>query len=724
MSEVPALNGTGPTRRIQLLAPLAHRDFRILWLGMSTSLVGDGVLLVALAWQVYTLTGSPSGMSLVGVALAAPQLALVLLGGVVGDRLDRRTLLIGSDLVRGVCLAVLAVLAFTGDIRLWHLVVVAAVYGGASGFFPPAFEAIVPTLVPADELVEANALDQFVRTAALQIGGTAVGGLLIAVSGTTGAFAFDALTFAVSVGCVLRIRPAPPPAAAEGGAGASMWADFREGIGYVRTQTWLWGTFLSAAFAYLLFLGPTEVLLPFVVKQLLHGSAAELGLVLACGGVSAVLVSFVIGQVGLPHRFITFMYVTWTLATLAVAGYGIATRTWQLAVASAVVNGLETAGIVAWGTAKQRLVPAGLLGRVSSVDWFVSISLIPLSYALTAPVAAAVGARWTLVGAGVLGSVATLAFLFLPGMRTVERVPRPGGSASGRPPTRDPARPGGGFIVAVGADEPERRRHQGAPGPHRRKEYLMNPTSAGTPRPIRNDDVDWDLWPVHDYLAENYRELHPCDAEVIRHHSAFYRRLPPGSVARSLEFGSGPNLYPLMVAAAASRRIHAVESSAAGVRYLTGQLSRGPDASWLPFYALCQDLNPDLPTTLEEALSRVECVHGDVRDVPAGGYDLASMNFVAESVTEDAEEFTALCLTFIRSVRPGGLLVAAFMENMPRYRIGGGPKWPGIPVDADAVRAVFQPHSDRLLVTRIDADPTLPEYGDTGMVLLEAVRGG
>ncbi|MBC3839387.1 MFS transporter [Streptacidiphilus sp. 4-A2] len=255
-----------------------------------------------------------------------------------------------------------------------------------------------------------------------------------------------------------------------------MWADFREGLGYVRTQTWLWGTFLSAAFAYLLFLGPTEVLLPFVVKQLLHGSATELGLVLACGGVSAVLVSFAIGQLGLPRRFISFMYVTWSLATLAVAGYGIATRTWQLALACAVVNGLETAGIVAWGTAKQRLVPAGLLGRVSGLDWFVSISLIPLSYALTAPVAAAVGARWTLVGAGVLGAVVTLAFLFLPGMRTVERAPRPED-----PPPADRADPADPADLADRSDRSDRRKeYRMHPSPEARASRCATTTWTGT----------------------------------------------------------------------------------------------------------------------------------------------------------------------------------------------------------------------------------------------------
>ncbi|MEZ0096119.1 class I SAM-dependent methyltransferase [Streptacidiphilus sp. EB129] len=250
----------------------------------------------------------------------------------------------------------------------------------------------------------------------------------------------------------------------------------------------------------------------------------------------------------------------------------------------------------------------------------------------------------------------------------------------------------------------------------------MNPTPKHPRGPLRNDDVDWDLWPVQDYLAENYRELHTCDAQVIRHHAALYRRLPPGSVTRSLEFGAGPNLYPLMLAAAVSCRIHAVESSAASVDYLIRQLTDGPDKSWQTFYTLCRDLQPALPTTLSEALSHVQSLHGDVRDVPEGTYDLASMNFVAESITEDIEEFTTLCHTFIRSVRPGGLLVAAFMENMPRYRVGSGPVWPGCPIDAHAVRIVFQPHTDHLAVTRIDSDPTLPDYGDTGMVLLQATR--
>jgi hypothetical protein len=202
-----------------------------------------------------------------------------------------------------------------------------------------------------------------------------------------------------------------------------MWVELREGVSYVRRHVWLWGTFLSATFTYLLFVGPTEVLLPYIVKTELGGSAAALGLILTSGGLGAIVAAITVGWTGLPRRFITFMYGTWAVATLAVAGYGLATVTWQLAVACVFVNGLEAAGAVAWATAKQRLVPGRLLGRVSSVDWFVSTALLPLSYVVAAPAASWIGARNTLVVAGLLGAAVTIGFLFLPGMRDPEEQP-------------------------------------------------------------------------------------------------------------------------------------------------------------------------------------------------------------------------------------------------------------------------------------------------------------
>lgn len=421
---IAVVDDDGHPQRVKLLRPLRHRDFRLLWTGTTLSLLGDGVLLVALAWQAYQLSNSPAAMSLVGVALTLPQVVLVLFAGVLSDRVERRRVMLAADAVRGVCLAGLAVLSLSGEIRLWHLVVFAAVYGAASAFFMPAFEALVPSLVPEERLTEANALDQFLRPAMLWLLGPALGGVLVGTAGAGWAFALDAATFAGSAACLLRLAPRPVEAH-EALTVRSTWVELRQGFTLVRSQPWLWVTFLAATFTYLLFLGPTEVLLPYLVKNEFGGGAQDFGIVLAAGGVSAVAAAFLIGQTGLPSRVMTFTYLAWAGATLGVAGYGLATTKWQAMTAAALISGLETLGAVAWTTTKQRLVPGEMLGRVSSFDWFISISMVPVSYAVTAPVAAAFGVRETLLGAGVLGALVTVAFLFVPGVRAPDDQPAP-----------------------------------------------------------------------------------------------------------------------------------------------------------------------------------------------------------------------------------------------------------------------------------------------------------
>ena len=207
-----------------------------------------------------------------------------------------------------------------------------------------------------------------------------------------------------------------------------MAGDIKVGFAYVRKHVWLWGTFASAAVAYLCFMGPAEVLLPFLVKNDLHGSAADLGLVFAAGGIGSLGCAAIMGQRGIPRRDITFMYLAWTLATVAIAGYGLATAVWQLMIASIAFNGLETAGTIVWATAKQRHVPPALLGRVSSLDWLISIGLLPLSFALTGPVSSVLGVQGTLIAGGVVGGVVTFGALLLPGMRAIE------GKHGDRPP--------------------------------------------------------------------------------------------------------------------------------------------------------------------------------------------------------------------------------------------------------------------------------------------------
>jgi len=384
---------------------------------MCVSLLGDGVFLVAMAWQVYALSNAPTALAVVGIAMTIPTIVFLLLGGVASDRIDRRRVMLSADLVRGLAIGLLAVLSLTGALALWHVVAIVAFYGAGTAFFNPAFDALVPEVLPAEQLAEANALDQLVRPIALRLAGPAIGGVLIDAVGVGSAFALDAVTFALSAAALLAMSPRARVAV---GAGATVAGDIATGLRYIRRHVWLWATFASAAIAYLLFMGPAEVLLPYLVKNQLHGSAADLGLVFAAGGIGSVGCAVVLGQRGLPRRDITFMYLAWTLATFAIAGYGLATAVWQLMLASLAFNALETAGTIVWATAKQRNVPGALLGRVSSLDWLISIGLLPLSFALTGPVSSAIGAQTTLIAAGLLGGVVTFAALLLPGMRDVE----------------------------------------------------------------------------------------------------------------------------------------------------------------------------------------------------------------------------------------------------------------------------------------------------------------
>ena len=242
---------------------------------------------------------------------------------------------------------------------------------------------------------------------------------IIAAIGVT-AFIVDAGSFAFSAVCLLLLSRVSMARIAHAGS-ASTGREIKEGLAYVRSQTWLWATFAAAAIAYLVFLGPSEVLLPYVVKNSLGGSAAQLGTVFAVGGLGATAAAVFMGQRGTPRRSMTFVYLAWTFSTLMVCGYGLARASWQLMVVCFAFNLCESAGLIVWLTLKQSRVPARLLGRVSSLDWFISIGLMPLSYALAGPVAGILGVRPTLIWAGALGATVTVAFLFIPGVRKVEK---------------------------------------------------------------------------------------------------------------------------------------------------------------------------------------------------------------------------------------------------------------------------------------------------------------
>jgi MFS family permease len=406
--------------RIGILRPLRVRDFALLWTGLTVSFIGDGVYIIAIAWQTYDLSNSPSALAAVGLAWSAPQVFLLLAAGVLSDRIDRRHLMIAGDVIRGLTIGTVGVLSITGSLTMTSLIALVVVFGAGQALFGPAFTSIVPQVVPADLLVEANSLGQFVRPVAWTLIGPLVGGALVASLGTGWAFVVDAATFAFSTVMIRLMRTRPAPRAAD--ERSSPWADLAEGLRYVRNKPWLWVAMVAATVSLLATWGPWEVLVPYVVRNDLGGSAAALGLVFGAGGVGSVTVAFTMGQRGrLPRRAMTVLYGTWAIGMLMTAGFGLVSEVWQAMAVAFVSESCITALIVIWFTLLQRLVPSHLLGRVSSLDWLISIAGVPASFAIVGPAAAAFGVDTTLIVAGLAGAAVTVAFMFYPGAREPER---------------------------------------------------------------------------------------------------------------------------------------------------------------------------------------------------------------------------------------------------------------------------------------------------------------
>jgi MFS family permease len=405
--------------RVAVLRPLRVRDFRLLWIGTTISLLGDGIFPIALAWEVLRLSNSATALAVVGVTWSLPQIPLILLAGVVTDRLDRRHVIVAASVAQGIAVLGMAVLSLAGRLELWHVFSLAVVFGTGEAFFMPPVNALVADVVPQDLLVEANSNRQTVRPLAMNFIGPALGGVIVGAVGSGWAFMADAVSFGAAAGFALAMRHRP---ASRAPSRESVWHDARVGLRYVRERTWLWGAMVAATVVLLVYIGPFEVLIPFIVKNGLHGSAADLGLVFAAGGAGAIAVSVFVGQKGLPRRAVTFMYVAWIVATVVLAGFAVVQDVWQAMLVSAVMNGAFSGLMVVWYTLMQTLVPGELLGRVSSVDWMISAALVPLSFAITGPVAGAIGARATVAIAGLSGGAMLLAFVLLvPGLRDPER---------------------------------------------------------------------------------------------------------------------------------------------------------------------------------------------------------------------------------------------------------------------------------------------------------------
>jgi DHA3 family tetracycline resistance protein-like MFS transporter len=410
-------------RASPLARPLEGRDYRLLVFGAVVSLLGDGFFFVALAWQVYEISNVPTALSFVGVAWTLPMIVFVLIGGAFSDRYDRRKLMIGGDIVRGIAIGLMAVLSLSGQVQLWHLAGLIVFVGVGDAFFNPAFTAMVPDLVPEMHLPAANALTGVYRPLVTQLLGPAIGGLTVAAVGPGAAFGVDGLTFAVSAVAILAIRIRPPKRATPPPPISRTFVEIREGLAFVRANAWIWATLLSAMMSLLVFLGPMEVLVPFIVKNRLGLGPEALGLIFAAGGVGSILMSLLIGNRGQPRRRITVMFASWSIAVATIAAYGLIGALWQALIVGFIVGALFELGQMIWITLLQQEVPRELLGRVSSLDWMISTGLVPVSFALTGPVAELLGPERTMVGAAILGALLMSSLLFVPGVRDPERRP-------------------------------------------------------------------------------------------------------------------------------------------------------------------------------------------------------------------------------------------------------------------------------------------------------------
>ena len=405
---------------MKILAPFRVRDFAFYWSSRTISQIGDGVMVVALPWQVYELSNSPAAMGVVGAIETASIFVFVLVGGVASDRVERKRVMIAADLARGLAGGVVGVLAVSGRLELWHLGLMVVVFGIGQGLSGPARGSIVPQLVREELLVQANSALFTVNSLTMRFLGPAVGGVIIAAVGAGGAFVVDGVSFFVAALTIAFVSARPAARLLDEGERRTIVQDVREGIGYVRNRVWLWGTLLWMFIALPFTAAPYVVLLPYLVKNELGGDSRSLGLIFAAGGVSAIVTSLAISQVRIPRSHTAFMYAMLGFGVFDLVAYAFTQAPWQAMVIAFVAEACLTSGVLVWNTLLQKAVPTEMLGRVRGLEWLAAFGLTPLAYVVVGQLAQAVGARAVMAAFGLAGVALTAVVYRLPGMRETE----------------------------------------------------------------------------------------------------------------------------------------------------------------------------------------------------------------------------------------------------------------------------------------------------------------
>lgn len=384
-------------------------------MALTLNVFAAGVWLIALIWEVIRLGGGPAQLSLVSTAASVGILLPALAAGVVADRIEQKSILLVVSAVECGGMALVTALSAFDLTRIWHLAVISLLTGVALSFHYPAYSAWLPALVPEEDLLAVNGFEGMIRPTIGQAAGPAIAGFVVGAASPAAAFG---IAVAASLAGVLVLFAVPrTPLRREFGEDEahsvrSAARDIAEGVRYMVRTPWLLATLSFASILVLTIMGPIEVLIPFVIKDRLGGDATDHAWVMAAFGVGGAVGALAMALSRMPRRYLTFMNLMWGVGSLPMVVFGLADQVWMMAATAFVLGVILTAPMAVWGTLLQRRVPAHLLGRVASLDFFVSLSLMPVSMALAAPVAELIGMRNTFLIAGVVPGVVALIAVF------------------------------------------------------------------------------------------------------------------------------------------------------------------------------------------------------------------------------------------------------------------------------------------------------------------------
>jgi MFS family permease len=396
---------TAGSWRERYLGALGERDFRLLFLGRIISSVGDKVFPVAIAFAVLELTHSASDLGLILGARVFAMVALLLAGGIWSDRLSRRNVLIGTDLLRFVSQGATAVLLLAGWATVWELVLLQVAAGAGQGFFRPASTGLVPETVSPERLQQANALLGISQNGSTLLG-PALAGVLVAGVGAGWAVGLDALSFLASAAFLVRL---PLDRGAERIEQESFVADLAAGWNEFRSRTWLVTLVGGFSLFHLVVFAPFFVLGPLVAEQSLGGAPAWAAIMVAFG--AGALVGGGLGLRLRPDRPLLWVDVAFVPQALPLAALALRAPTWAIAATAAVSGAAGGYGSAVWETTLQQRIPKHVLSRVSSYDWLGSMAFLPLGYAIVGPLADAFGVEGVLWAGAVAMAAAALAAL-------------------------------------------------------------------------------------------------------------------------------------------------------------------------------------------------------------------------------------------------------------------------------------------------------------------------